>query len=130
MPRDAGFSQPSNLLRTSEWLRSQQATQAGTKDDAEMDQRIAALELDTGLHFFEGDDSIETLSATLTDYTSKKETTDSEEVTPPVGFRMRVNSNASVESDKRHGVPDFRGWGLARAALKAVDLMAKMGGTC
>lgn len=88
-----------------------------------MSAKISALELDTGLHFFEGDSSIETLSSTLTDYSQKKE----EEEIPHLALRKRVNSISSVESEKRNGVPDFRGWAFARAAIKAVDLMGKRG---
>lgn len=120
IPRDAGLSSPTNLFRTSEWLRAQQAAPAGADEESEVNEQIIALELDTGLHFFDGDDSIETLSATLTDYSQEKK-----QETPPVGLRKRENSIALMDSDRRKGVPDFRGWGLARAALKAVDLIGK-----
>ncbi len=127
MPRDAGLSQPTNLFRTSGWLRNQQTAR---DEDPELDMQLAALQMDTGLRFFDGDDSIEKLSLTLTDYLQKQDIKYEEQKAPRVGLRRRESSIASsAESElKRHGVPDFRGWGLARAALKAVDLMAKRSG--
>ena len=128
LPRDAGLSQPTYLPRTSEWLRSQQTARAASDEEADTESLISELETDTGLHFFKVDHSIETLSSTLTDYSRLGKEVKQEGEGRIVFPRKQKNDGASTMSEVRDREPVFRGWGIARAAIKAVDLVAKRGG--